>query len=133
MSLFGRLRDPPAPPGQVVEPTLVVENDRGRVALFARAERSLPPGEVLVQVKDLGGERRAFRTVPLDPRARLVAEEPALVLRGGLTSLVRYYRVPSDGLAAREEHYEHGALSHSYDVTLRVVGRGRVPDKAVVA
>lgn len=104
--------------------TLLITNDRGRVNLLARAERSLPQGEVIVQVKDLVGQRRAFRTIPKSPRAELVAQEAPLILRGGLTSLVSYYRVPADELAATEEHYEGGELSHTYDVTLRVACRG---------
>lgn len=104
--------------------TLLITNDRGRVNLLARAERSLPKGDVIVQVKDLVGLRRAFRTTPTSPMAELVAQEPPLVLRGGLTSLVSYYRVPADELTAIEEHFENGALSHSYDVTLRVACRG---------
>ena len=104
--------------------TLLITNDRGRVHLLARAERSLPQGDVIVQVKDLVGLRRAFRTIPKSPLAELVATEPPLVLRGGLTSLVSYYRVPADDLAATEEHYENGQLSHTYDVTMRVACRG---------
>lgn len=104
--------------------TLLITNDRGRVHLLARAERSLPQGEVIVQVKDLIGQRRAFRTVPTSPRAELVAQEAPLVLRGGLTSIVSYYRVPADELAGTEEHYEQGVLSHKYDVKLRIACRG---------
>ncbi|HVM45341.1 MAG TPA: hypothetical protein VM582_05345 [Candidatus Thermoplasmatota archaeon] len=105
--------------------TLLITNDKGRVNLLARAERSLPPGEVIVQVKDLVGRRRAFRTTPASPKAELVAQEAPLVLRGGLTSLVSYYRVPANELAASEEHYEDGVLSHTYQVQLRVACRGR--------
>lgn len=104
--------------------TLLITNDRGRVNLLARAERSLPKGDVIVQVKDLVGLRRSFRTTPRSPHAELVAQEPALVLRGGLTSLVSYYRVPADDLAATEEHFENGVLSHTYEVKLRVACRG---------
>lgn len=105
--------------------TLLITNDKGRVNLLARAERSLPAGWVLVQVKDLVGRRRAFRTSPTSEQAELVASEPPFVLRGGLTSLVSYYRVPADELGAIEEHFEDGALSHSYEITLRVACRGR--------
>lgn len=128
MSLFRRSA-PPAratPPAPVRELTLLIESDAGRVGLFARAEKCLPDGEVLVQVRDLVGERRSFRTVPLHADARLVAREPPVVLRGGLTSLVSYYRVPLERLQAREEHFEGGRFSHAYDVTLRIVGRGGV-------
>ena len=112
----------------MTQTTLLITNDRGRVALLARAERSLPKGDVIVQVKDLVGQRRAFRTVPASPLAELVAQEPPLVLRGGLTSIVSYYRVPADELAATEEHYERGVLSHKYEIKLRVACRGeRVP------
>ena len=108
--------------------TLLITNDRGRVHLLARAERSLPAGEVIVQVKDLVGRRRAFRTIPTSKDAELVAQEPPLVLRGGLTSLVSYYRVPANELTATEEHYENGVLSHTYHIELRVACRGeRLP------
>lgn len=141
MSLFRRSTPPariePAPPSASSDPpvkevTLVLENERGRVGLFAQAERALGENEVLVQVKDLLGTRRSFRTVPLDPRARLVARELPVVLRGGLTAVASYYRVPADGLAAREEHYEGGEFSHAYDVTLRIVSRGRATEKTPV-
>lgn len=105
--------------------TLVVCNDKGRVNLLARAEKHLPEGEVIVQVKDLVGRRRAFRTVPTSPRAELVAQEPPLLLRGGLTSLVSYYRVPADELGAVERHFESGEFSHEYNVKLRIACRGR--------
>lgn len=105
--------------------TLLITNDKGRVHLLARAEKNLPTGEVVVQVKDLVGRRRSFRTVPASPRAELVATEPPLVLRGGLTSLVSYYRVPADELAGIEEHFEDGVFSHRYEVQLRVACRGR--------
>lgn len=104
--------------------TLLITNDTGRVNLLARAERCLPAGEVIVQVKDLIGRRRSFRTLPKSPRAELVAQEPALVLRGGLTSLVSYYRVPADELDAVEEHSEDGVRTHSYDIKLRIACRG---------
>lgn len=112
--------------------TLLITNDKGRVNLLARAERSLPAGWVLVQVKDLVGRRRAFRTLPASPRAELVASEPPLVLRGGLTSLVSYYRVPEDELGATEEHYEADALSHTYTITLRIACRGQARPRALV-
>lgn len=108
-------------------PTLLITNDKGRVNLLARAERFLPAGEVIVQVKDIVGRRRSFRTVPKSARAQLVASEPALVLRGGLTSLVSYYRVPADELEAVEEHAENGTVTHTYDVKLRVACRGSRP------
>ena len=110
--------------------TLLIVSDKGRAHLLARAERCLPAGDVVVQVKDLVGRRRAFRTTPTSTRAELVASEPPLLLRGGLTSLVSYYRVPANELGAIERHYENDALSHSYDITLRVCCRGtarRVP------
>lgn len=110
-----------APPR--VTATLLVETEQGRVALLARAERSLRPGEVLVQTKDLVGRRRAFETRPASPHAELVATEPARVLRGGLTQLVSYWRVPADELDATERHFEDGAFSHAYDVELRVAAK----------
>lgn len=140
MSLFRRSSPPariePAPTRSadppIQEVTLVVQGDRARAALIERAESSLPKDEVLVQVKDLVGQRRSFQTMPIDARARLVAREPPVVLRGGLTSLVAYYRVPADALQAREEHFENGKFSHAYDVTLRVVGRGRAQTPAAL-
>lgn len=113
--------------------TLIVCNDQGRVNLLARAERTLPAGEVIVQVKDLVGRRRSFRTTPTSPRAELIATEPPLVLRGGLTSLVSYYRVPANELGAIERHYEEGAFSHSYDVKLRVACQGRAQRRVLPA
>ncbi|HUR68221.1 MAG TPA: hypothetical protein VM370_03175 [Candidatus Thermoplasmatota archaeon] len=113
--------------------TLLITNDQGRANLLARAERSLPAGEVIVQVKDLVGRRRACRTTPSSPRAELVANEPALVLRGGLTVLVSYYRVPADELGAVETHHEEGRLSHTYDVTLRIACRGNAAAKRSIA
>lgn len=133
MSLFGRSSSRaqgPATAPECPEVTLVIERDVGRVHLFAWAEKHLPEGLVLAQVKDLSGERRAFRTTPTDPRAKLVAREVPVVLRGGLTSLVSYYVVPADALDAREEHLEHGAVTHHYDVKLRVVGRGAALETA---
>lgn len=119
-------RDPPSPvPLASPEARLVVLNDRGRVGLLARAERSLPAGMVLVQVKDLVGRRRAFRLVPRSLRATPVATEPALVLRGGLTSLVSYYAVPEDELDADELHFEDGVQTHRYETRLRVACHGR--------
>ena len=114
-------------------PTLLITSDVGRVNLLARAERSLPAGDVIVQVKDLVGRRRAFRTVPKSPRAELIASEPALVLRGGLTSLVSYYRVPASELDAVEEHSENGVVTHTYDVKLRVACRGSRPSAPIAA
>lgn len=105
--------------------TLLITSDKGRVNLLARAEHALPEGWALVQVKDLVGRRRAFRTTPTSPLAELVAREPPLVLRGGLTSLVSYYRVPEGELGAVEDHFENDVLSHSYQVTLRVACRAR--------
>lgn len=112
-------RTPPVPP-----PTLLITNDRGRAHLLARAERSLPPDEVIVQVKDIVGRRRSFRTLPSSPRAQLVASEPALVLRGGITALVSYYRVPADELDGIEEHGENGKVTHTYPIRLRIACRG---------
>lgn len=100
--------------------TLLVCNDQGRLNLLARAERSMPKDEVIVHVRDLVGRRRSFRTTPVSPRAELVATEPPAVLRGGLTALVSYYRLPANELGAVEHHYEDGVLSHRYDVKLRV-------------
>lgn len=108
----------------VETPTLLITNDKGRVNLLARAERSLPADEVIVQVKDVVGRRRAFRTALASPRAQLVAREPALVMRGGLTTLVSYYRVPAAELDAVEEHTEDGVVTHTYEVKLRVACRG---------
>lgn len=113
--------------------TLLICSDQGRANLLARAERSLPVGEVIVQVKDLIGRRRAFRTLPVSPRAELVASEPALVLRGGLTLLISYYRVPADELAAVESHAECDVHTHDYQVQLRVACHGQAVKRALVA
>lgn len=103
---------------------LIVCSDLGRVNMLVRAERSLPADEVIVQVKDLVGRRRSFLTTPGSARAMLIATEPPLVLRAGLTALVSYYRVPADELDAAENHFENGVFSHEYAVKLRVACRG---------
>lgn len=106
------------------EATILICNDKGRVGLLARAQASLPYGWALAQVRDLVGRRRSFRTVPRSPRAELVAREAPAVLRGGLTALVSYYRVPADELDAIEEHYEEDLWTHTYEVKLRIACRG---------
>lgn len=124
-----------APAALVEAPTLVIENEKGRQALLARAESYLPEGECLVRVVDIVGLRRSVRTVPTDKRAQLVAREVPVVLRGGLTTLVSYHRVPVDALEAKETHYVGEGESHSYDVLLNVARVGtRAPrQKAVPA
>ena len=112
---------------------VVIESAKGREALLACAEASLPAGDCLVKVTDVVGMRRSVRTTPRDPRAALVARETPLVLRGGLTSLVSYYRVPADALDAKETHHVDGEVSHAYDVRLDVARVGRAPRKPVVA
>lgn len=104
--------------------TLVIENESGRLALLARAEAHLQRGECLIKIVDVIGLRRSVRTTPLSPDAQLVARELPVVLRGGLTSLVSYYRVPTDALEAKETHYVGDAISHSYDVLLQVARLG---------
>src|SRR5438094_7130476 len=104
--------------------SLMIENDAGREALLRLAEAGLKQGECLVKIVDVVGLRRSVRTVPKDPRAELVAREVPLVLRGGLTSLVSYYRVPLDGLDATETHSVEGEVSHTYDVLLNVARVG---------
>ena len=114
-------------------PVLLVESEKGRDALLARAEAGLSQGECLVKVTDVIGVRRSVRTVPKDPRVVLVAREVPVVLRGGLTSLISYYRAPTDALDATESHYVGEALSHTYDVLLSVARVGRKPERTVVA
>lgn len=114
-------------------PVVVIENEKGRNALLARAEASLPEGECLVKVVDVIGLRRSVRTTPKDERAVLVAREVPVVLRGGLTSLVSYYRVPADALDATETHYLGEAVSHTYEVLLNVARVGMRRASAVVA
>lgn len=104
---------------------LVLENEAGRASFLAWAEKHLPEGEAIVEVRGLVGRRRAFRTIPTDARAELVATERPLVMRGGLTALVSYYRVPVDALEAEERHYEDGKFSHKYDVLLKVARLGK--------
>lgn len=117
-----------------VSPVVVIESEKGRQALLARAESGLPEGECLVKIVDVIGLRRSVRTTPADKRAVLVAREVPTVLRGGLTSVVSYYRVPADALDATETHYVGEAISHTYEVMLNVarVGMRRDP-RAVVA
>ena len=122
---------PPTAP-QAGKTLLVIESPHGRASFLAWAEKHLPEGEAIVEVRALVGQRRAFRTVPKDPRAELVATEPALVLRGGLTALVSYYRVPVDALDAEERHYEDGEPSHTYDVLLKVARLGRKKSPTLV-
>jgi hypothetical protein len=122
-----------APPEDVSAPTtpsegkalLVIENASGRESFLSWAEKHLPEGDAIVEVRGLVGRRRAFRTVPTDPRAELVAMEAPLVMRGSLTALVHYYRVPVDGLDAEERHYEDGEFSHKYEVPLKVARLGK--------
>lgn len=122
-----------APPAEPTMPTgpaegkalLVIESPEGREAFLAWAEKHLPEGQAIVEVRGLIGRRRAFRTVPADPRAELVAMETPMVMRGSLTALVHYYRVPVDGLDAEERHYEDGAFSHKYEVPLKVARLGK--------
>ena len=106
-------------------PLLVIESEKGRQALLDRAETGLAQDECLVRVVDVIGLRRTVRTTPTDPRAVLVARELPLVLRGGLTSLVSYYRVPTDGLDATEAHTLNGEHSHAYEVILHVARLGK--------
>jgi Tfp pilus assembly protein PilX len=110
-----------------VTTTVLVENEKGRHALFARAESALRQGECLVRIVDVVGLRRGVRTTPTSPRATLVASEVPVVLRGGLTSLVSYWVVPADELGARETHTLHGKETHAYDVTLSVARMGTRP------
>ena len=117
-----------------VAPVIVIENEKGRDALLARAEASLPEGECLIKIVDVVGLRRSVRTAPKDARAVLVAREVPVVLRGGLTSIVSYWRAPVDGLDATETHYVGEAVSHTYEVMLNVARVGMRRDRrAVVA
>lgn len=104
---------------------LVLESEAGRASFLAWAEKHLPEGEAIVEIRALVGRRRAFRTIPKDVRAELVATQRPLVMRGGLTALVSYYRVPVDALDAEERHYEDGQFSHRYDVLLKVARLGK--------
>lgn len=115
------------------EPLLVIQNEAGRHALLARAEAHLPEGECLVKVVDVIGLRRSVRTTPTDPRATLVAKEAPIILRGGLTSVISYYRVPTDGLDATETHYVGETVSHSYEVLLNVARIGMKKAAALAA
>ena len=110
---------------------LVIESQAGRDSFLAWAEKHLPEGEALVEVRGLVGRRRAFRTVPKDKRAELVAMEAPMVMRGSLTALVHYYRVPVDGLDGEERHYEDGEFSHKYEVPLKVARLGKKKGAAV--
>ena len=104
--------------------SLVIENDAGREALLRLAEAGLREGECLVKIVDVVGVRRAVRTTPSSPGAELVAREVPQVLRGGLTSLVSYYRVPTSSLDATETHSVDGDVSHTYEVLLNVARVG---------
>lgn len=119
-------------PDEVGKTLLVIESEAGKVAFLAWAEKHLREGEAIVEARGVVGRRRAFRTVPLHERAELVAIQPPLVLRGGVTSLVSYYRVPADALDAQEMHYEDGELSHAYDIRLKVATLGRRRSPALV-
>lgn len=103
---------------------LILENDAGREALMRAAEAGLREGECLVKTVDIVGIRRLVRTTPKSAQAELVARELPLVLRGGLTSLVSYYRVPTDALDATETHSVNGEVSPTYDVLLNVARIG---------
>lgn len=105
--------------------TFVIEDERARRGFLAWARRAIPAGRALVQVRDLQGRRRAFRTEPTAPGAELVGVEAPMLLRGGLTQVTRYYCVPDDDLRADEIHYDRLDETHRYDVELRVACRGR--------
>lgn len=128
-----------APPAEATAPLapaegkalLTIENAAGRDAFLSWAEKHLSEGEAIAEVRGLVGRRRAFRTVPTDKRAELVAVEAPMVMRGSLTALVHYYRVPVDGLDGEERHFEDGAFSHKYDVPLKVARLGRKKGAAV--
>jgi hypothetical protein len=111
--------------------TVVIESEQARAAFLAWARQRLRSGEVLVQIRDLHGRRRAFRTVPRSPGAILVATEAPLLLQGGLTQSTTYYSVPTSELDAMEIHSEGGVETHWYDSSLRVACRAldapRVP------
>lgn len=115
---------PPVVP-EAGKPLLVLENETGRASFLSWAEKHLPEGEAIVEVRALVGRRRAFRTIPVATEAELVATQRPLVMRGGLTALVSYYRVPVDALEAEERHYEDGKFSHKYDVLLKVARLGK--------
>lgn len=119
----------PLAPAAIVQATFVIEDERARQGFLAWAGRKLAPGLAIVQVKDVHGRRRAFRTVPASPRAQLVALETPLLLRGGLTQVTRYYCVPSEELDAHEVHYERDRETHRYDVRLQVSCRGAAPER----
>lgn len=103
---------------------LILESDAGREALLRAAEAGLREGECLVKIVDIIGLRRSVRTAPKDTRAELVARERPLVLRGGLTSLVSYYKVPNEALEATETHWMGAEVSHTYDVMMNVARVG---------
>jgi hypothetical protein len=133
---FPSLADPTDAPAATpaARVTVHVEDDKGRDALLAWAARHLPAGECLVELKDLASRRRSFETRPLDPRAELVAESVPKLVRGSLLVRTRWYRVPTDALAAEEAHAEDGVVTHSYDIKLTPVvtgvaarGRATVP------
>jgi hypothetical protein len=103
---------------------LILESDAGREALLRAAEAGLREGECLVKIVDIIGLRRSVRTTPKDKRAELVARELPLVLRGGLTSLVSYYKVPTQALDATETHGLNGEITHTYEVMLNIARVG---------
>jgi hypothetical protein len=117
----------------VIRATIVIENERARLGFYSMAERALPAGRVVVQVKGLHGRRRAFTTIPLAADAELVAIEAPLVMRGGLTQVVAYYSVLERDLDATEVHAEDGEETHRYAVKLRVACRRGAPVPQVSA
>ena len=76
---------------------LLLESDEGRERFLARASDGLAEGERIVRATELVGERKLVLTLPMDAAAELVARETPMVLPGGFTALVSYYRVRDAG------------------------------------
>lgn len=118
------------PPADDCDLVLLLEHDEARTAFLDFVRHQLPEGECLVEVKDLHARRRFFTTRPSAKGAKLVARCIPRLLRGSLLSVVSYYRMPAGYLDAVETHHENGRFTHSYEVRLNPVVRGRAKPPA---
>lgn len=96
---------------------LLLENEKGRDAFLSMAADALPVGERIVKVSELRGEDTLVLMLPCDASAELVARETPMIVPGGFTALVSYYRVRDD---AAVEVRLRGGREERREVTLAV-------------
>lgn len=87
---------------------LLLQTEAARDRFLAMAADALPAGERIVRATERVGEHTMTVTLPRDATAELVAREPPLVLPGGFTALVSYYRVRDDAGALEIEMRDDG-------------------------